>query len=87
MTNEEIIEGLQSGKYKIDSLDVFAETGKDNEYKDEVFAKTIKDALLKKKSAQFNRHKIDKKKVKAKEDIEVIRFYFVLKAGGKDDDR
>lgn len=87
MTTQEILEGIESGKYKIDYLDVFAETGKYNEYKDEVFAKVIKDALLERKSAQFDRHKIDKKKVKAEEDIEIIRFYFVLKAGGKDDDR
>lgn len=88
MTTQEILEGIERGKYKIDYLDVYAEIGKYkyNEHKDELFAQAIKDALLKRKSAQFNRHKIDKKKVNSEEDIEVIRFYFVLKAGGKDDD-
>ena len=33
-----------------------------------------------------NRHKIDKKKVKSEEDIEVIRFYFIVKAGGEAND-
>ncbi|MBO6301608.1 MAG: hypothetical protein J6N15_04155 [Ruminiclostridium sp.] len=94
MTTQEILEGIERGKYKIDCLDVYAVIGKFaeidkykyNEHKDELFAQAIKDALLKRKSAQFKSHKIVKKETETGEDIEVIRFYFVVKAGGKAND-